>query len=78
MKNLISNIKFESKKFRKKYRRISEKIKKLKEKQAIQGLDSIIVEWFALVQEISEEKLVLKHFDTQLLARCIVTSRKNC
>jgi len=33
-----------------------------------ESLDDVLVEWFALVQEMSFRKLGLKHFDTQLLA----------
>ena len=77
MKNLISNIKLESKILEKNTEEeLNEKINKIKKKAKIQGLDSIIVEWFALVQEISTRKIGLKHFDTQLLAGLLLHQGK--
>ena len=34
----------------------------------IRNLDKVLIEWFALVQEVAFRKIGLKHFDTQLLA----------
>ena len=77
MKNLISNIKLESKILEKNTEEeLSEKINKIKKKAKIQGLDSVIVEWFALVQEISTRQIGLKHFDTQLLAGLLLHQGK--
>ena len=68
MKNFLSEIKVESTQLTTKtdeeLREIIEKVKKKSEKESI---DKIIKEWFALVQEISNRKIGLKHFDTQLL-----------
>lgn len=44
------------------------KIEKVKKRALLSSLDSVLVEWFALVQEISYRTIGLKHFDTQLLA----------
>jgi preprotein translocase subunit SecA len=44
------------------------KIDKIKKRAKKESLDKIISEWFPLVQEISNRKIGLKHFDTQLLA----------
>jgi preprotein translocase subunit SecA len=38
-----------------------------KEKK-LESLDTLLIEWFALVQEISFRKIGLRHFETQLLA----------
>ena len=68
MKNFISDIKVEStqliNKTDEELQEIIEKIKKKSEKETI---DTIIKPWFALVQEVSNRKIGLKHFDTQLL-----------
>ena len=52
---------------------IVEKIKK----RALQvSLDDLLVEWFAIVQEVSYRKIGLKHFETQLLAGIYLHSGK--
>jgi preprotein translocase subunit SecA len=68
MKNFLSDIKIESTQLTNKtdeeLREVIEKIKKKSEKETV---DKVIKEWFALVQEVSNRKIGLKHFDTQLL-----------
>ena len=68
MKNFLSDIKIESTQLTNKtdeeLREVIEKIKKKSEKESV---DKVIKEWFALVQEVSNRKIGLKHFDTQLL-----------
>jgi preprotein translocase subunit SecA len=70
MKNLIARIKSEASVLQGKREEeilfLIDKIKKRSEKG--ESLDNLLVEWFALVQEVSFRKLGLKHFDTQLLA----------
>ena len=77
MKNLISNIKLESKILENNTEEeITEKINKIKKRAKINGLNNIIVDWFALVQEVSFRKIGLKHFDTQLLAGLLLHEGK--
>ena len=69
MKNLIYEIKIESTNLRQKGdEELESQITQLKKRGKIEALDKLIVEWFALVQEISFRKIGLRHFDTQLLA----------
>ena len=44
------------------------KIIQLKKRAKIENLDKLVVDWFAIVQEVSFRKIGLRHFDTQLLA----------
>jgi len=44
------------------------KITAIKKRSKKTSLDNVLVEWFALVQEIAWRKIGLKHYDTQLLA----------
>ena len=77
MKNLINNIKFESKKLTSYTEdELDTQIEKIKRKASNEGLENIIVDWFALVQEISERKIGLRHFDTQLLAGVLLHQGK--
>ena len=77
MKNLINNIKLESKNLASyNEEELDAKIEKTKKRGQSEGLDSIIVDWFALVQEISSRKIGLKHFDTQLLAGILLHQGK--
>ena len=77
MKNLINNIKLESKTLASyNEEELDAKIEKTKKRGQSEGLDSIIVDWFALVQEISSRKIGLKHFDTQLLAGILLHQGK--
>ena len=77
MKNLINNIKLESQLLSGySEEELDLKLQKTKKRATIEGLDSIIVDWFALVQEISYRKIGLKHFDTQLLAGMLLHEGK--
>ena len=77
MKNLINNIKLESKNLASyTEEELDATIEKIKRKADKEGLDNIITDWFALVQEISERKIGLKHFDTQLLAGILLHQGK--
>ncbi len=77
MKNLINNIKFESKKLTSYTEdELDTQIEKIKRKASNEGLENIIIDWFALVQEISERKIGLRHFDTQLLAGVLLHQGK--
>lgn len=69
MKNLIYEIKIENTNLRQKSdEELEGKIIQLKKRAKIEALDKLVVEWFALVQEVSFRKIGLRHFDTQLLA----------
>jgi preprotein translocase subunit SecA len=69
MKNLIYEIKIENTNLRQKSdEELEGKITQLKKRAKIEALDKLVVEWFALVQEVSFRKIGLRHFDTQLLA----------
>ena len=72
MKNLIYDIKIENTKLAQKGdEELEESIIQVKNRaigQKAESLDKLIVEWFALVQEVAFRKIGLKHFDTQLLA----------
>ena len=77
MKNLINNIKLESQLLSGySEEELDLKLQKTKKRATIEGLDSIIVDWFALVQEVSYRKIGLKHFDTQLLAGMLLHEGK--
>ena len=77
MKNLINNIKLESKNLASyTEEELDATIEKIKRKADKEGLDNIITDWFALVQEVSERKIGLKHFDTQLLAGILLHQGK--
>ena len=77
MKKLISNIKLESKILELNTdEELTQKINKIKKKAKKEGLDKVIIEWFALVQEVSYRKIGLKHFDTQLLAGLLLHEGK--
>jgi preprotein translocase subunit SecA len=69
MKNLISSIKIHGRDANEKTdEELQFEIEKLKKRSKIEGLDKILSEWFAIVQEISFRKIGLKHFDTQIIA----------
>ena len=69
MKNLIYDIKVENTKLgQKSDEELEEKIILIKKRAKVESLDKLLVEWFALVQEVAFRKIGLKHFDTQLLA----------
>ena len=69
MKKLISSIKIHGRDANEKTdEELQFEIEKLKKRSKIEGLDKILSEWFAIVQEISFRKIGLKHFDTQIIA----------
>jgi preprotein translocase subunit SecA len=76
MKNFISEIKIEANNLiQKSDQELNEKIEKIKKRASntlnskrSESLDPLLIEWFALVQEISFRKIGLRHFETQLLA----------
>ena len=69
MKNLISNIKLSSKILENNTEEeLDQKINKIKKRAKIEGLDKVLVDWFALVQEISFRK---KWINRKLLTRRI-------
>lgn len=77
MKKLIYEIKQESNKLSEKNAtELSAAIKKIKERKKVESLDKLIVEWFALIQEVSYRTIGLKHFDTQLLAGLLLHEGK--
>ena len=69
MKNLINEIKVENTKLgQKNDEELAGKILQVKKRLKGESLDQVLVEWFALVQEIAFRTIGLRHFDTQLLA----------
>ena len=77
MKNFIENIKNQNQKLSlESNEELIQRIEKVKKQALIEKLDNIIVDWFALVQEISYRTLGLKHFDTQLLGGLLLHQGK--
>jgi len=77
MKKFISEIKTESTKLiQNTDDELNIKIEKIKKRVKKESLDNVIVDWFALVQEISLRKIGLKHFDTQLMAGLLLHQGK--
>jgi preprotein translocase subunit SecA len=77
MKNFINNIKSQSNQFLQKTdEELDILVEKTKRRVEKEGLDSIVVDWFALVQEVSFRKIGLRHFDTQLLAGLLLHQGK--
>ena len=69
MKNLINEIKIENAKLgQKNDEELESKILQVKKRSKVDSLDQVLVEWFALVQEVAFRTIGLRHFDTQLLA----------
>jgi preprotein translocase subunit SecA len=69
MKNLINEIKIENTKLgQKDDEELAGKILQVKKRLKVESLDQVLVEWFAIVQEIAFRTIGLRHFDTQLLA----------
>ena len=69
MKKYISDIKAEATNLRQKTdEELLLKIEKIKKRAKIESLNNVLIEWYALVQEISSRTIGLRHFDTQLLA----------
>jgi preprotein translocase subunit SecA len=77
MKRLLYDIKIESTKLnQKKDEELQELILKLKKRAKNEPLENLIVEWFAMVQEVSFRKIGLKHFETQLMAGVLLHEGK--
>ena len=51
-------------------------IQKTKQRAETESLENVLVDWFALTQEISYRTIGLRHFDTQLLAGIILHEGK--
>jgi preprotein translocase subunit SecA len=69
MKKIISNIKTEAYSLSQYTdEQLKEKIEKIKKRVNNEGINNILTQWFAIVQEISFRQIGLKHFDTQLIA----------
>ena len=77
MKNFISNIKNQSNTLAQATdEELNFKIQQVTRNIDKNGLDSSIIDWFALVQEVSFREIGLKHFDTQLLAGLLLHEGK--
>ena len=77
MKKFLYNIKAESTHLRtKSTEELQLQIQKIKKCSQQEGLEKIMAEWFAVVQEISSRKIGLKHYDTQLMAGLILHEGK--
>ena len=77
MKKFISDIKTESTKLiQNTDDELNLKIEKIKKRSKKESIDNVIIEWFALVQEMSSRKIGLKHFDTQLMAGLLLHEGK--
>jgi len=77
MKNTISAIKSNYEKINlESTENLQIRIAQLKKQSEKEGINKIINEWFAIVQEISNRELGLKHFDTQLLAGLLLHEGK--
>lgn len=69
MKKYISEIKAEATNLRQKTdEELLLNIEKVKKRAKTESLNNVLIEWYALVQEISSRTIGLRHFDTQLLA----------
>ena len=69
MKNYISQIKQEANNLLQKTdEELLFQINKIKKRAKNESLNNLLIEWYALVQEISARTIGLRHFDTQLLA----------
>ena len=77
MKNIIYDIKAEANNLRQKTdEELKEKMLRLKKRAKTENLNNLLVECFALVQEVSSRQIGLRHFDTQLLAGSILHQGK--
>jgi preprotein translocase subunit SecA len=77
MKKLLYEIKIESSKLSENTdEELNSKIEKIKLRRKKEPLEKLIVEWFALTQEISFRTIGLKHFETQLLAGLLLHQGK--
>jgi preprotein translocase subunit SecA len=55
---------------------LQEKIAKIKKRSEKESLEKILVDWFALTQEVAFREIGLRHFDTQLLAGVLLHQGK--
>lgn len=77
MKNLVYEIKLEaSKLYQKNEEELNSLIERIKNRVKKESLDDLLIEWFALVQEISFRKIGLRHFDTQLVGGILLHQGK--
>jgi preprotein translocase subunit SecA len=77
MKNIIYDIKAEANNLpQKTEEELKEKMLRLKKRAKNENLNNLLVECFALVQEVSSRQIGLRHFDTQLLAGSILHQGK--
>jgi preprotein translocase subunit SecA len=77
MQKLVSEIKNASNVLKEKTNEELEIIvQKTKERAKKESLENVLVDWFALTQEISYRTIGLRHFDTQLLAGIILHEGK--
>jgi len=77
MKKLITEIKAEGQKIKEKSKEeLIFQIEKIKKRANFESLDNLLVEWFAIVQEVSFREIGLKHFDTQLMAGSLLHKGK--
>jgi preprotein translocase subunit SecA len=77
MKKIISAIKVESKKLSEKTdEELKYQIEKIKNRVKKEDLTNIIIDWFALVEEVSFRQIGLRHFETQLLAGLLLNEGK--
>ena len=77
MRNFIYNVKVESKTLLENTdEELLLKFEKIKKRSKIEGIDSILANWFAMVQEISFRKIGLRHFETQLIAGLLLHQGK--
>jgi len=68
MNKLINEIKLESKKLKEKTaEELSLLIRGVKKRAEKEQLDTLIIEWFALIQEVSSRTIGLTHYDIQLV-----------
>jgi preprotein translocase subunit SecA len=69
MKNFISEIKAEAVNLiQKSDDELNVKIEQIKKRAKNEGLEKVMVDWFAMTQEISFRTIGLRHFETQLMA----------
>jgi preprotein translocase subunit SecA len=77
MKKIISAIKVESKKLSEKTdEELKYQIEKIKNRVKKEDLTNIIIDWFALVEEVAFRQIGLRHFETQLLAGLLLNEGK--
>jgi preprotein translocase subunit SecA len=69
MKNFISEIKAEATNLlQQSEEELTLKMSQIKKRAKMEGLEKVMVDWFAITQEISFRTIGLRHFETQLMA----------